>query len=349
MEKLNNIKNEFDKQITKISSIQELKDFKSKFVGKNGSITLLMQNLKDMSIEERKTFGPEINNLKNYVEENVSAVETKFEEQKIKEALRSEYIDPTIPVRDIEEGLIHPITKVRRELQEIFQSMGFSIAEGPEIEDDWHCFEALNIPPDHPARQMQDTFYMPDGENGVKYVLRTHTSSVEIREMESDKPPFKFVSMGRVYRRDYDATHLPMFHQIEGLYIDVGITMANLKSTLMTFCKKFFEIDDVPLRFRPSYFPFTAPSVEVDIKCTKEGGKIIKFGEGDDWCEILGAGMSHPNVIKNVGLDPEHYQGFAFGCGIERLAMLKYGISDMRYLYEGDMRFLKHYSFRFYE
>lgn len=348
MEKLNKIKLDFENKIIKVKNSQELKEVRNEFLSKNGSITSLMQNIKDLPIEEKKTFGAEVNKLKNFAEEKVSNLEKEFEREKIKQALKNEYLDATIPVRESEEGLIHPITKVRRELQEIFQNIGFAIAEGPEIEDDWHNFEALNTPPDHPARQMQDTFYMPDVD-GQKYVLRTQTSSVQIRGMESGKPPFKFICMGKVYRRDYDATHLPMFHQIEGLYIDVGITMANLKSTLIEFFKAFFEIDVVPLRFRPSYFPFTTPSIEVDIKCTKEGGKIVKFGEGNDWCEVLGAGMVHPNVIKNVNLDPNQYQGFAFGIGIERLAMLKYGITDMRYLYEGDLRFLKHYSFKFFE
>ncbi len=349
MEKLDKIKINFEKKLSEVKNIQQLKDVRNEFLSKNGSITALMQNLKDLPIEEKKTFGSKVNELKKTAENKISIIEKELEDQNIKQALKNEYIDVTIPVREAEEGLVHPISKVKRELQNIFQSMGFSIAEGAEIEDDWHNFEALNIPQNHPARQMQDTFYMPDDESGKKFVLRTQTSSVQIRAMESGKPPFKVITIGKVYRRDYDATHLPMFHQIEGLYVDVGITMANLKSTLMEFCKQFFELNEVPLRFRPSYFPFTAPSIEVDIKCTKEGGKIIKFGEGDDWCEILGAGMVHPNVIKNVGLDPNHYQGFALGAGIERLAMLKYGITDMRYLYEGDLRFLKHYSFKFYE
>lgn len=348
MEKLNKIKNSFNDKILNIKDLKELKELRNELFSKSGSITSLMQNMKDLSIEEKKTFGFEINNFKKDAESKISSLEKELEEQKIKQELKKEYLDITISPREVQEGLIHPMTKVKKELQNIFQTMGFSIATGPEIEDDWHNFEALNTPPNHPARQMQDTFYMPDIDD-KKYVLRTQTSSVQIRGMENSKPPFKFICMGKVYRRDYDATHLPMFHQIEGLYIDVGITMANLKSTLADFCKAFFEIDVVPLRFRPSYFPFTTPSIEADIKCTKENGKIIKFGEGDDWCEILGAGMVHPNVIKNVNLDPNQYQGFAFGMGIERLAMLKYGITDMRYLYEGDLRFLKHYSFKFFE
>ena len=348
MEKLNKIKLSFEEKIEKVKNIQELREIKNEFLSKNGSITALMQNIKDLPIEEKKTFGAEVNKLKNTVDEKITSLEKDFENQNIRLALKNEGLDITLPVRETAEGLIHPMTKVERELKDIFQSIGFSIAEGPEIEDDWHNFEALNTPPNHPARQMQDSFFMPSVD-GKEYVLRSQTSSVQIRGMESGEPPFKFISMGKTYRRDFDATHLPMFNQIEGLYVDVGITMANLKSTLMEFCKKFFEIEEVPLRFRPSYFPFTTPSIEVDIKCTKEGGKIVKFGEGNDWCELGGAGMVHPNVIKSVRLDPNHYQGFALGFGIERLAMLKYGISDMRYLYEGDLRFLRHYSFRFFE
>ncbi len=349
MESLIKLKEKFNNNILNIKDLKTLKEFRNEFLSKNGSITSLMQNLKDLPLEEKKTFGFEVNNFKKEAENKISGLEKEFEEQKIKQDLKREHLDITISPREFAEGLIHPMTKVKKELQDIFQSMGFSIANGPEIEDDWHNFEALNTPQNHPARQMQDTFYMPNDADGKHYVLRTQTSSVQIRGMENGKPPFKFICMGKVYRRDYDATHLPMFHQIEGLYIDVGINMSNLKATLADFCKRFFEIDTVPLRFRPSYFPFTTPSIEADIKCTKENGKIIKFGEGNDWCEILGAGMVHPNVIKNVNLDPSHYQGFAFGMGIERLAMLKYGIADMRNLYEGDLRFLKHYSFKFFE
>jgi len=348
MEKLEKIKLDFEEKIANVKDIHGLNEVKNEFLSKNGFITALIQHLRDLPVEEKKVFGSEVNNLKRVAEDKLTVLEKELKDQKIKQSLKNEYLDATIPARSVAEGLVHPITKVKMELKQIFNSMGFSIAEGPEIEDDWHNFEALNTPPNHPARQMQDTFYMPDS-NGKKYVLRTQTSSVQIRGMESGEAPYKFICMGKVYRRDYDATHLPMFNQIEALYVDVGITMANLKSAIVEFCKKFFEIEIVPLRFRPSYFPFTTPSIEIDIKCTKDGGKIIKFGEGDDWCEILGAGMVHPNVIRNVNLDPDHYQGFALGAGIERLAMLKYGISDMRYLYEGDLRFLRHYSFRFFE
>jgi len=349
MEKIEKIKSSFEEKTKNIANEQQLKELRNEFTSKNGSITALMQNIKDLPIEEKKTYGAEVNKLKVFAEERILALEKEVENQKIKENLKNEGLDITIPVRKTEEGLIHPMTKVQRELQEIFQSMGFSLSDGPEIEDDWHCFEALNMPPSHPARQMQDTFYMPNSDDGKEIVLRTQTTCIEVREMLKGKPPFKIVTMGKTYRRDFDATHVPMFHQIEAFYVDIGITMANLKYLIAEFCRKFFEVENMTLRFRPSYFPYTAPSMEIDMKCTKEGGKITKFGEGNDWVELGGSGMLHPTVLKNVGLNPEEYQGFAFGFGIERLAMLKYGISDMRYLYEGDLRFLKHYGFRFCE
>ena len=349
MDKLNQVKELFEKKINSVANEQELRDIRNQFISKNGSITALMQNIKELSIEEKKTYGAEVNKLKNFAEEKISTLEKEFEEKKIKENLKKEALDITLPVREVEDAYLHPMTKVQYELQNIFMSMGFAIADGPEIEDDWHCFEALNMPPSHPARQMQDTFYMPDSNDGKEIVLRTQTTCIEVREMLKNKPPFKILTMGKTYRRDFDATHVPMFHQIEAFYVDMGITMANLKFLLMEFCKKFFEVENITLRFRPSYFPYTAPSMEVDMKCTKEGGKIVKFGEGDDWVELGGSGMLHPVVLKNVGINPDEYQGFAFGFGVERLAMLKYGISDMRYLYEGDLKFLKHYGFKFFE
>ena len=349
MESLIKLKEKFNNNILNIKDLKTLKEFRNEFLSKNGSITSLMQNLKDLPLEEKKTFGFEVNNFKKEAENKISGLEKEFEEQKIKQDLKKEHLDITISPRKFEEGLIHPMTKVKKELQDIFQSMGFSIANGPEIEDDWHNFEALNTPQTHPARQMQDTFYMPDSNDGKEIVLRTQTTCIEVREMLKGKPPFKILTMGKTYRRDFDGTHVPMFHQIEAFYVDMGITMANLKFLLMEFCKKFFEVENITLRFRPSYFPYTAPSMEVDMKCTKEGGKIVKFGEGDDWVELGGSGMLHPIVLKNVGINPDEYQGFAFGFGVERLAMLKYGISDMRYLYEGDLKFLKHYGFKFFE
>ena len=345
MEKFEKVKNLFLEEKNKINSEEFLKDFKIKFLSKNGLINSLLKDIKDFSIEQKKTVGLKINEFKNFVENEIHNIEKEYETNKIKDSLKKDELDVTLQERESNIGLIHPIVKVKNELEKIFQELGFDVENGPEIEDDWFNFEALNTPKNHPARQMQDTFYI----NNTKYLLRTQTTAVTARGIAKKKIPCKFISLGKVFRRDYDATHLPMFQQIDGVYLDKNITMANLKSVLIDVFKVFFNINEVPLRFRPSYFPFTSPSIEVDIKCTKEYGKIIKFGEGNDWCEILGGGMLHPEVIKNANIDSNEYQGFAFGMGIERLAMLKYGIADMRYLYEGDVRFLKHYSFNFYE
>jgi len=345
--KVEDIKKQFEEKIKDIKTREDLKNLKSEFLGKKGLVNSLMQKIKDLSDKEKKKFGAEVNVLKDFVNLKVEEFEKKFNLEELNKKLQTQTIDVSIPVRRTNLGNIHPITKVRKELEEIFYSMGFVMEEGPEIEDEWHNFEALNTPPNHPARQMQDTFFMPDSEDGKKIVLRAQTSSVQIRAMENEKPPFKFITMGKTYRVEMDATHTPMFHQIEGLYIDKNVNMANLKSCLIEFCKRFFEVEQAPLRFRPSFFPFVEPGIEIDVQCHKGKG-ILKLGEGEDWMEILGAGMVHPNVIRNVGMDPEKYQGFAFGTGIERLAMLKYGVSDMRMLYEGDLRFLKHYGFGFF-
>jgi len=258
--------------------------------------------------------------------------------------LMSEQIDVTLPAAHEETGYVHPISQTIDEIVGIFGEMGFTVAEGPDIEDDWHNFTALNIPLDHPARQEHDTFYMP-GEDGKRKVLRTHTSPVQIRTMTDQEPPIRIIVPGRTYRSDYDATHSPMFHQVEGLVIDKTSHMGHLKGCLIEFCRAFFEVDDLPVRFRPSYFPFTEPSAEVDIGCTREGGEF-KIGHGDDWLEILGSGMVNPNVLSNCGIDPNEYQGFAFGLGVERVAMLKYGIPDLRTFFESDLRWLRHYGFR---
>ena len=245
MDKLNQVKELFEKKINSVANEQELKEIRNQFISKNGSITALMQNIKELSIEEKKTYGAEVNKLKNFAEEKIFTLEKEFEEKKIKENLKKEALDITLPVREVEDAYLHPMTKVQYELQNIFVSMGFAIADGPEIEDDWHCFEALNMPPSHPARQMQDTFYMPDSNDGKEIVLRTQTTCIEVREMLKGKPPFKILTMGKTYRRDFDATHVPMFHQIEAFYVDMGITMANLKFLLMEFCKKFFEVENI--------------------------------------------------------------------------------------------------------
>lgn len=342
------LKKQFEKRFEDVKTLEDLKNLKIEFLGKKGEINSLMGKIRDLPAKEKKKFGADVNKLKVFVVGEIENKEGQFELEELNKKLQTETVDVTIPVREGNLGTIHPITKVRRELEEIFYSMGFVMAEGPEIEDDWHNFTALNTPPHHPARQMQDTFYLPDDERGEKMVLRTQTSSVQIREMESGKPPFKFITMGKTFRSEMDATHTPMFHQIEGLYIDRDVTMANLKSCLMEFCKRFFEVEEAPLRFRPSFFPFVEPGLEIDVQCHKGKG-VLKLGEGEDWMEILGAGMVHPNVIRNCGMDPKKYQGFAFGTGIERLGMLKYGVSDMRMLYEGDLRFLKHYGFKFFK
>jgi phenylalanyl-tRNA synthetase alpha chain len=258
--------------------------------------------------------------------------------------LATERIDVSLPPRPEQRGFIHPISQVMDELTAIFGEMGFAVAEGPDIEDDFYNFGALNIPPEHPARQEHDTFYLPDRADGAKMVLRTHTSPVQIRTMQKTTPPIRIIAPGRTYRSDHDATHSPMFHQVEGLVIDEKTHMGHLKGCLIEFCRAFFGVDDLPVRFRPSYFPFTEPSAEVDIGCTRKGGELT-IGAGDDWLEILGSGMVHPRVLENCGIDSTKYQGFAFGMGIERIAMLKYGIPDLRTFYDSDLRWLKHYGF----
>lgn len=337
MEKL---RNKFFDRIEKVKNSQDLKELKNEFLSKNGSITLLMKEIKDLSKDDKI----ELNRLKNDTEKKITELEKDFEIEKIRSDLRNEKIDVTLPVRKVEKGSIHPLTKTIKELEDVFYNMGFSITSGVELEDDWHNFEALNTPPNHPARQMQDTFFLQN-----KHLLRTQCTATDVREMERKKPPYKFVSLGKTYRREMDATHSPMFSQVDLQYIDKNVTVANLKYLIIEFCKKFFEIKDLNIRFRPSYFPFTTPSLEVDMSCIKEGGKIVKFGEGSDWCELGGSGFTHPNVIKNINLDSNEWQGVAFGFGLERMAMLKYGIGDVRTLFEGDLRYLKHYSFNCYE
>lgn len=342
------IKSDLVDKLKSVSNILDLNNIKSEFLGKKGAISEMMKGMRDLSIEEKKIFGKTANELKKFISEKLEEKKDNIESEELKKKLESEYLDITLPVRDGESGKIHPVSKVAHEMYEILSDMGFDIATGPQLEDDFHCFSALNIPADHPARQMQDTFYMPDKENGEKMVLRTHTSSVQIRYMENNKPPFKFMSPGRVYRYDYDATHTPMFHQMEALYIDKNINMGHLKGCLLEFFKRFFNNDELKINLRPSHFPFTEPSAEVDVSYFKKDGQIV-IGNGDKWLEVLGCGMVHPNVLKSVGVDPEEYQGFAFGMGIERMGMLKYGINDLRKMFDGDMRFLKHYGFKFFE
>jgi phenylalanyl-tRNA synthetase alpha chain len=308
-------------------------------LGKQGSVSGLLKTLGSMSPDERQVQGPIINGLREAVTTAIAEKKAALEGAALNARLATERLDMTLPAPAAPQGSIHPVSQVMDELAEIFADMGFAVAEGPEIEDDWHNFTALNIPETHPARAMHDTFYFPDGN-----VLRTHTSPVQIRTMMNQKPPIRIIAPGRVYRSDSDATHTPMFHQIEGLVIDKGIHLGHLKWTLETFLKAFFEREDVTIRMRPSYFPFTEPSAEIDIGYTLENGKRV-VGGSDHWMEVLGSGMVHPRVIANCGLDPEEYQGFAFGTGVDRLAMLKYGMDDLRAFFDGDLRWLKHYGF----
>jgi len=315
-------------------------------LGKQGAVTGLLKTLGGMTPAERQAEGPRIHSLREAVTEALTARRGTLEEAELERRLATERLDMTLPVAPAAEGSVHPVSQVMDELAEIFADLGFSVATGPEIEDDWHNFTALNIPESHPARAMHDTFYFDrtDGD-GHRMLLRTHTSPVQIRAMQSQKPPLYVIAPGRTYRSDSDATHTPMFHQVEGLVIDRGITLGHLKWTLETFLKAFFERDDIVLRLRPSYFPFTEPSAEVDVGFHMEKGRRV-LGGTDHWMELLGSGMVHPRVIANCGLDPDEWQGFAFGCGIDRLAMLKYGMDDLRAFFDGDLRWLRHYGFR---
>jgi phenylalanyl-tRNA synthetase alpha chain len=347
------LKKEIETQIQAANDLKALDDLRVSALGKKGKVTGLMSTLGQMDPEERKTKGQELNALKNDIAEKIAQAEAVLRKQELDKRLATETIDITLPVRPARKGAIHPISQTMDELVTIFGAMGFQVAEGPDIEDDWHNFTALNFPPGHPAREMQDTFFLPDdpSEKGerAKKVLRTHTSPVQIRHMTNNKPPFKIVCFGRTYRSDYDMTHTPMFHQMECLYIDKDVNMGHLKGCLTDFVQAFFGIDDLPVRFRPSFFPFTEPSAEVDIGYFKKGdgiqlGKAAK-PEDQKWLEILGSGMVHPNVLKNCGVDPNVYQGFAFGMGLERATMLKYGIPDLRTFFESDTRWLEHYGF----
>ncbi|MEM9783879.1 MAG: phenylalanine--tRNA ligase subunit alpha, partial [Pseudomonadota bacterium] len=308
-------------------------------LGKKGEIALMMRELGRMTPEERKTAGPALNALKDEVNAAISARKQALSDAALEERLKSEWLDITLAARPGAQGAIHPVSQVEEEIAAIFADMGFEIAEGPQIEEDWYNFDALNIPAEHPTRTEMDTFYMVQAEGDTRppHVLRTHTSPVQIRGMQARGAPCRFICPGRVYRADYDQTHTPMFHQVEGLAIDRDVSMAQLKWTLEAFCAAFFEVDGVELRFRASHFPFTEPSAEVDIRCSWEGGKLT-IGQGESWLEILGSGMIHPNVMRAGGIDPDQWQGFAFGIGIDRIAMLKYGIPDLRAFFESDLR-----------
>ncbi|MBL6848924.1 MAG: phenylalanine--tRNA ligase subunit alpha [Planktomarina temperata] len=323
-----------------------LEELRVQAVGKKGEISLQMRSLGKMSPEERQVAGPALNALKDEVNSALTARKSSMADAALEERLKSEWLDVTLPGRQRPVGTIHPISQVWEEVTAIFADMGFSVAEGPQIETDWYNFDALNMPGHHPARAEMDTFYThrAEGDDRPPHVLRTHTSPVQIRSMEKMGAPMRVICPGRVYRADYDQTHTPMFHQVEGLALDTDTSMANLKWCLEEFVKAFFEVDDVELRFRASHFPFTEPSAEVDIRCSWADGQL-KVGEGDDWLEILGSGMVHPKVLAAGGIDASKYQGFAFGMGIDRIAMLKYGIPDLRAFFDSDLRWLRHYGF----
>ena len=323
-----------------------LEDLRVQAVGKKGEISLKMRELGKMSPEERQVAGPALNALKDEIGAALVAKKAALADAALEERLRAEWLDVTLPARHRPQGSIHPVSQVTEEVTAIFADMGFAVAEGPQIETDWHNFDALNMPSHHSARAEMDTFYMAraEGDERPPHVLRTHTSPVQIRSMLANGAPLRIIAPGRVYRSDYDQTHTPMFHQVEGLAIDSDITMANLKWCLEEFAAAFFEVDRIEVRFRASHFPFTEPSAEIDFRCSWEGG-VLKLGEGDDWLEAGGSGMVHPKVLAAGGIDPLAWQGFAFGLGIDRLAMLKYGIPDLRAFFESDLRWLRHYGF----
>ena len=316
-------------------------------LGKSGSVSALLKTLGGMTPEQRKEQGPLINGLKERVTAAVAARREVLRNAELERRLAVETIDVTLPTPDnpADIGRIHPISQVVDELTAIFADMGFAVAEGPDIETDDYNFTKLNFPDGHPAREMHDTFFFNPKPDGSRLLLRTHTSPVQVRTMLAQRPPIRVICPGRTYRRDSAQTHTPMFHQVEGLVVDKSSHLGHLKWILAEFCKAFFEVNDVKMRFRPSFFPFTEPSLEVDIQCRRDKGEI-RFGEGEDWLEILGCGMVHPNVLRNCGIDPDAYQGFAWGLGVDRVAMLKYGINDLRAFFEADVRWLAHYGFR---
>ena len=346
MSELETLEQEFIKAINQADTLQGLDDVRVSALGKKGKISGLMSGLGKLPPEERKSYGQAINSVKQSVANAIEQKKADLERQALNARLETEREDVTLPLRQnpVSEGRIHPISQVWEEITEIFADLGFAMAEGPHIETDENNFSKLNIPDEHPARQEHDTFYFNEKPDGSRRVLRTHTSPVQIRTMETEQPPIRIIAPGRVYRCDSDQTHTPMFHQVEGLVIDQETHMGHLKWTLEEFCKAFFEVDDVTMRLRASHFPFTEPSAEVDVGYSKKGNEVL-IGGDENWLEILGCGMVHPNVLRNVGIDPEVYQGFAFGIGIDRLAMLKYGMPDLRAFFSGDMRWLKHYGF----
>ena len=344
MQDYDKLKNEVLIKIKEANSLDDLENLRVQVLGKKGSITSLMKQLGSLEPDKRREAGQILNSLQKNIIESIDNKKSSLEETYLNEKLKNEALDITLPTRPENIGRIHPLSKTMDEVISIFAQMGFTVAEGPDIESDFYNFTALNIPQEHPARQEHDTFYFNEDENGERKVLRTHTSPVQIRTMEKLKPPLRVIVPGRTYRSEHDATHSPMFHQCEGLVIGDNLNMSHLKGCLIDFCRIFFGVDDLPVRFRPSYFPFTEPSAEVDIGCSRKSGELI-IGEGDEWLEILGSGMVNPRVLQNCGLDPNEHQGFAFGMGLERVAMLKYGIPDLRPFFDSDLRWMKHYGF----
>ena len=341
MSDIKKIKDEYISKIKNNDSFDNLNQIKTELFGKNGVIALEFKKIGSISAEERKKFASELNLIKDELQNQLNIGFEEIENKKINSKLQNEKLDITLPERSFNQGKVHPVSQVIDEISSIFSEIGFSVEEGPDVENEYNNFTALNTPDNHPARDMHDTFYLNKEKD---YLLRTHTSPVQVRTMKKGKPPFKIIAPGRTYRSDSDQTHAPMFHQVEGLHIDKNINMGHLKGCLNYFIKEFFEVKKINMRFRPSHFPFTEPSAEVDIGYEIKDGKIV-IGDGDKWLEILGCGMVHPNVLRNVKVDPRKYQGYAFGIGIDRLAMLKYGINDLRAFFETDYRWLNHFGF----
>jgi phenylalanyl-tRNA synthetase alpha chain len=330
--------------IAAAQTVATLEDVRHSIFGKKGWITEALKALSGMDPEQRRTQGALLNQFRDTLQQQIETRKQDLAHQELQQKLKAEAIDVTLPPRPETPGALHPVMATMEFMVRFFRTMGFELATGPDVEDDDHNFNALNIPPDHPARQNHDTFYLPPKADGQVRLLRTHTSPVQIRTMRQSQPPIRVIAPGRVYRCDDDATHTPMFHQIEGLWIDEAIHMGHLKGCLIEFCEAFFGVKDLPVRFRPGFFPFTEPSAEMDIGCRRHGGQI-EIGAGLDWLEVLGCGMVHPNVLRNCGIDPDRYQGFAFGLGIDRFAMLKYGIADLRGCFGNDNRWLSRYGF----
>ena len=344
MQQLDDVRNKWIAAAEAAETPDALEQIRVEALGKKGEVSLLMRGLAELDPEARREAGQRLNAVKDALSAAIETRKALLGEAALDAKLAGERVDVTLPPRPESEGRIHAVSQTIDEIVAIFGEMGFQVAEGPDIEDDFHNFTALNIPESHPARQMHDTFYLPERADGTRLVLRTHTSPVQVRHMQTHKPPIRIIAPGRTYRCDSDMTHSPMFHQVEGLVVDETTHMGHLKGCLIDFCRAYFGVAELPVRFRPSFFPFTEPSAELDIGCSRDGGEL-KIGQGDDWLEILGCGMVHPKVLAMCGIDPAGYQGFAFGMGIERIAMLKYGIPDLRTFYEADLRWLKHYGF----